>query len=47
MERGTELAEVEFYWTTRRYNPEDSTVYTHRCENLKFSIILLLVMRFS
>jgi hypothetical protein len=26
---------VNFYETTQRYNPEDSQLYTHRCENLK------------
>jgi hypothetical protein len=26
---------VNFYQTTRRYNPEDSHLRTHRCENLK------------
>jgi hypothetical protein len=27
---------VNFYQTTRRYNPEDSHIRTHPCENLKF-----------
>jgi hypothetical protein len=26
---------VNFYQTTRRYNPADSHLRTHRCENLK------------
>jgi hypothetical protein len=26
---------VNFYQTTRRYNPEDSNLHTHRRENLK------------
>jgi hypothetical protein len=26
---------VDFQRTTRRYNPEKSTLYNHRCENLK------------
>jgi hypothetical protein len=26
---------VNFYQTTRRYNPEDGRLHTHRCENLK------------
>jgi hypothetical protein len=26
---------VNFYQTTRRYNPEDSHLHTHRHENLK------------
>jgi hypothetical protein len=26
---------VNFYQTTRRYNPEDSRLRTHRLENLK------------
>jgi hypothetical protein len=29
---------VNFYRTTRRYNPEDSHLRTHRRENLKFLI---------
>jgi hypothetical protein len=32
---------VNFYQTTRRYNPEDSHLRTHRRENLKsYSVIL-------
>lgn len=27
---------VNFYRTTRRYNPEDNLIQTHRRENLKF-----------
>jgi hypothetical protein len=27
---------VNFYQTTRRYNPQDSHLCTHRCVNLKF-----------
>jgi hypothetical protein len=27
---------VNFYQTTRHYNPEDSHLHTHRRENLKF-----------
>jgi hypothetical protein len=30
---------VNFYQTTRRYNPEDSHLRTHRRENLKFYYI--------
>jgi hypothetical protein len=30
---------VNFYQTTRRYNPEDSHLRTHRRENLKSHII--------
>jgi hypothetical protein len=31
---------VNFYQTTRRYNPEDSHLRTHRSENLKsFSVV--------
>jgi hypothetical protein len=30
---------VNFYQTTRRYNPEDSHLCTHRRENLKSYII--------
>jgi hypothetical protein len=26
---------VDFQQTTRHYIPEDSTLYNHRCENLK------------
>jgi hypothetical protein len=26
---------VNFYHTTWHYNPEDSHLHTHRCENLK------------
>jgi hypothetical protein len=26
---------VNFYQTTRRYNPDDSNLHTHRRENLK------------
>jgi hypothetical protein len=26
---------VNFYQTTRRFNPEDSNLHTHRHENLK------------
>jgi hypothetical protein len=33
---------VDFYRTTRRYIPEDSTLHNHRCENLRSSIILAL-----
>jgi hypothetical protein len=30
---------VNFYQTTRRYNPEDSQLDTHRCEYLKSYIL--------
>jgi hypothetical protein len=30
---------VNFYQTTRRYNPEDSHLRTHRRENLKFYFV--------
>jgi hypothetical protein len=30
---------VNFYQTTRRYNPEDSHLHTHRRENLKSYLI--------
>jgi hypothetical protein len=30
---------VNFYQTIRRYNPEDSQLRTHRCENLKSKLI--------
>jgi hypothetical protein len=32
---GTSETLVNFYQTTRRYNPEDSHLHTHRRENLK------------
>jgi hypothetical protein len=32
---GTSETLVNFYQTTRRYNPEDSHLRTHRRENLK------------
>jgi hypothetical protein len=32
---------VNFYQTTRRYNPEDSRLYTHRRENLKLNFPFL------
>jgi protein subunit release factor A len=36
---------VNFYQTTRRYNPEDSRLQTHRCENLKsYNLKTLLVL---
>jgi hypothetical protein len=31
----TSETSVNFYQTTRRHNPEDSHLRTHRCENLK------------
>jgi hypothetical protein len=31
---------VSFYQTTRRYNPEDSHLRTHRRENLKSYILI-------
>jgi hypothetical protein len=37
---------VNFYQTTRRYNPEDSHLRTHRRENLK-SYTLKVVGRIS
>jgi hypothetical protein len=30
---------INFYQTTRRYNPEDSHLHTHRRENLKSYVI--------
>jgi hypothetical protein len=32
---GTSETSINFYQTTRRYNPEDSHLRTHRHENLK------------
>jgi hypothetical protein len=34
---------VNFYQTTRRYNPEDSHLRTHRRENLKSYIATLFL----
>jgi hypothetical protein len=31
---------VNFYQTTRRYNPEDSNLHTHRRENLKSYLLI-------
>jgi hypothetical protein len=37
---------VNFYQTTRRYNPEDSHLRTHRRENLKsYLVIKVAVLR--
>jgi hypothetical protein len=33
---------VNFYQTTRRYNPEDSHLRTHRRENLKSNFLRML-----
>jgi hypothetical protein len=33
---------VNFYQTTRRYNPEDSNLHTHRRENLKSYLEIIL-----
>jgi hypothetical protein len=38
----TSETSVNFYQTTRRYNPEDSHLHTHRRENLKSYIIVLI-----
>jgi hypothetical protein len=35
----TSETSVNFYQTTRRYNPEDSNLHTHCCENLKTYLI--------
>jgi hypothetical protein len=32
---------VNFYQTTRRYNPEDSHLHTHRRENLKSYLVCM------
>jgi hypothetical protein len=37
---------VNFYQTTRRYNPEDSHLRTHHCENLKSYLIFMLSKTF-
>jgi hypothetical protein len=36
---------VKFYQTTRRYNPEDSHLRSHRRENLKSYLMLLKLIR--
>jgi hypothetical protein len=36
---------VDFYQTTRRYNPEDSHLRTHRRENLKSYSVVLRVLQ--
>jgi hypothetical protein len=33
---------IDFHWTTERCIPEDITLYSPRCENLKSNIIELL-----
>jgi hypothetical protein len=35
---------VNFYQTARRYNPEDSHLCTHRRENLKSYLIIVVVV---
>jgi hypothetical protein len=35
---------VTFYQTTRRYNPEDSHLHTHRRENLRSYVLLLCLL---
>jgi hypothetical protein len=35
---------VNFYQTTRCYNPEDSTLHTHRRENLKSYLALTMTV---
>jgi hypothetical protein len=35
---------VNFYQTTRRYNPEDSNIRTHLCKNLKSYLIKIIFM---
>jgi hypothetical protein len=38
---------VNFYQTTRRYNPEDSRLHTHRRENLKSYTSKLLYLQYE
>jgi hypothetical protein len=38
---------VNFYQTTRRYNPEDSHLRTHRRENLKYYLDLVSLSTMS
>jgi hypothetical protein len=33
------LRNFNFYWTAWRYAPEDRTLHSHRCENLKSKIL--------
>jgi hypothetical protein len=35
---------VNFYQTTRCYNPEDSNLHTHRRENFKSYLVILKVL---
>jgi hypothetical protein len=37
---------VNFYQTTRRYNPEDSHLRTHRRENLKSYLLIIWLKKF-
>jgi hypothetical protein len=37
----TSETSVNFYQTTWCYNPEDSHLHTHHCENLKFNLLSL------
>jgi hypothetical protein len=38
---------VNFYQTTRRYNPEDSHLRSHRRENLKSYLVNYLASHFT
>jgi hypothetical protein len=38
---GTSETLVNFYRTTRCYNPEDSNLHNHRRENLKFYFVYI------
>jgi hypothetical protein len=40
-------ASVYFQRTTRRYIPEDRSIHNHRCENLKFCIVLFVCFLFA
>jgi hypothetical protein len=47
---GTSEVSVNFYQTTRRNNPENSHLHTHRCENLKSynsSVVIPILKRRS
>jgi hypothetical protein len=43
----TSETSVNFYQTTRRYNPKDSHLHTRRCENLKSYSLVEIYRRFK
>jgi hypothetical protein len=36
---------INFYQTTRRYNPEDSHLRTHRRQNLKSYLLIIITAK--